>query len=362
MKRSWITALGGFFLTALLCSPAWGSIPPQPGVINYSEGQAAIGGQPLNANSAGSVKLSAGQSITTQNGKAEILLTPGVFLRVAPNSTVRMISPDLENTVLSVDKGRAMVEVDQVHPANNIRIEQNGASTKLVKSGLYDFDVDHGQIRVFDGQAEVLVGGRNMEVKGEHQLSLNMAGKLKAKKFDRSEFQDDFYRWANLRSSYLAEANVDAARQYNQTMGSGYGYGGGYAPGMYADGWYGNGWYWDPWFDAYTFLPGDGIFYDPFGWAFYSPGLAWGAPFYGRGYYGYGNRHFGPGYRPSIAAGHGTGYLGHAHVASPGYGFSGGGGFRGNSFAGGGGFHGGGSFGGGGFHGGGGFGGGGGRR
>ena len=25
---------------------------------------------------------------------------------------------------------------------------------------------------------------------------------------------DDFYRWASLRSSYLAEANVDQARRY----------------------------------------------------------------------------------------------------------------------------------------------------
>src|SRR5271168_2128105 len=112
MKRSWIsgqgsTPLGGLFLTALLCSPAWGNtLPPQPGVVNYSEGQASIGGEPLNYNSAGSVKLSPGQALTTENGKVEMLLTPGVFLRVGPNSAVRMISPALENTVLSVDKGR----------------------------------------------------------------------------------------------------------------------------------------------------------------------------------------------------------------------------------------------------------------
>jgi hypothetical protein len=319
-----MTAFGGFFLTALLCSPAWAdSLPPQPGVINYSEGQAAIAGLPLNTNSAGSVKLDPGQAVTTENGRVEMLLTPGVFLRVGPNSVVQMVSPALENTVMRVDKGRAMVEVDQVHPENNIRIEQNGAGTKLVKAGLYDFDADRGQIRVFDGQAEVLVGGRDMELKGEHELSLNTEGKLKAQKFDKRAFQDDFYRWASLRSAYLAEANVDAARQY--ASGS----------GVYA-GWYGTGWYWDPWFGAYTFVPGDGIFYDPFGWAFYSPGLAWGAPyFYGRGYYGYGYHHFGPGYRPSLAV-----------RASGPSGFSRGG-FRGSAFAGGGGFHGGGGFGGG---------------
>jgi len=36
----------------------------------------------------------------------------------------------------------------------------------------------------------------------------------------------------------------------------------------------------------YTFVPGDGIWYSPFGWGFYSPWLAYEAPFFGYGYYG----------------------------------------------------------------------------
>ena len=46
-------------------------------------------------------------------------------------------------------------------------------------------------------------------------------------------------------------------------------------------GWYGPGWYWDPWFWSYTWLPGDGIFYSPFGWGFYSPWYVGYAPYYG---------------------------------------------------------------------------------
>ena len=73
----------------------------------------------------------------------------------------------------------------------------------------------------------------------------------------------DLYRWSSLRSAYLAEANADAAPLYV--------YGGA--------NWYGAGWYWDPWFSAYTFIPGDGIFYSPFGWGLYSPFYAGWAPF-----------------------------------------------------------------------------------
>jgi hypothetical protein len=363
MMRSRLNPIGGFFLAALLSSPIWGSIPPQPGTVNYIEGQATIGAQPVSEQSVGSAKLAAGQSLSTENGRTEILLTPGIFLRLDQHSSLQMISPGLADTVMTLQKGRAMVEVADIHPENNVQLSDNGASTQLLKAGLYDFDADHGVIRVFDGKAVVQTAGQSIEVKDGHQLTLNAPGKLKAQKFDKkaSASTDDFYRWASLRSSYLAEANVDAARSYASSPGITTG-------GWYANGWYGNGWYWSPWYDAYTFIPGDGIFYDPFGWGFYSPWLAFGAPYFGYGFgYGFGRgyyHHFGPGYHPLYAAGgHSSGTVGHAYNVRGGAagGFGGGSGFRGAGGSGfraggvsGGGFHGGGGFGGGGFHGGGG--------
>lgn len=365
MKRSRSQALMGFFLAALICSPVWGAVPPQPGTINYAEGQSSIGGLALGENSAGSARLMAGQSLSTQNGRAEVLLTPGVFFRIGNNSTVDMISPDLANTILLLQKGRALVEVTDIRPENNLRINENGASVQLIKPGLYDIDADRDQIRVFDGKAVVQTNGRQVEVKGGRQLNLQSPDRLKAQKFDRKTYQDDFYRWASLRSSYLTEANIDAARRYAG--------GGGWSP----DVWAGAGWYWDAGFDAYTFIPGDGIFYSPFGWGYYSPWLAFGAP--GFGYFGGYHNRFGPGYRPRY--GRALGFSGHAsHLGRntfrsggfggvrSGAGFRGASGFRsgasgfrsgaGGFHSGGGGFHGGG----GGFHGGGGHGGGGGHR
>jgi hypothetical protein len=364
--------VGGFFPAALLLSPAWGSIPPQPGTINYIEGQASLGGQTLGEKSVGTAKVAASQSVSTQDGRVEILLTPGIFFRVGNHSSVKMISPGWADTVLALERGRAMVEIADIRPENNVRINEGGTSTRLLKAGLYDFDADRGQIRVFDGKAFVQTGGRRIEVKSGRQVDLKGTGKLKARRFDKNLYSDDFYRWASLRSSYLAEANVDAARTYGGV--------GGWSPTV----WNGSGWYWDQAFDAYTFIPDDGIFFDPFGWGFYSPWCAYQAPYFGYGLfgyggYGYGSRHFGPGYRPPyVAGGRGLGSVGHAYSAgrgtfggfgsrgafrggafgsggsvSRGGGFGGGGSVgRGGGFGGGGGFHGGG--GGGGFHGGGG--------
>src|SRR5579862_863821 len=168
MKKS-SKAVGGFFLAALLLSPAWGSVPPQPGTINYIEGQSAIGGQALGEKSVGSAELAAGQSLSTQEGRVEILLTPGIFFRLDNHSSVQMISPGLADTVLALQKGRAMVEVADIHPENNIRIGDNAANTQLLKAGLYDFDADRGVIRVFDGRAVVQAAGQNIEVKSGHE-------------------------------------------------------------------------------------------------------------------------------------------------------------------------------------------------
>lgn len=354
MRRLNLKTFGAVLLAGILSVPVWAqtypnnpnysqnpnmnmSGPAQPGMINYIEGQVSVGSQPLNQDAVGHASLQAGQSIETQNGKAEVLLSPGVILRLDSNSVLMMNSPGIANTDLTLQRGRAIVEADEVLPQNNIIIRVGNSMVRLEKKGLYQVDAGNGLIQTFDGQADVQVNGRNLKVSGGHELALDTNANLKVRGFDKKKASEaEFYRWASLRSSYLAEANVNAARMYAQGGSS----------------WYGAGWYWDPWYDAYTWVPGDGIFWSPFGWGFYSPWMVGYAPYFGFGFgygYGYGFHHFGPGYHPPAALAHGFAGRNGYHGGFAGRGFSGGG------FAGGmhGGFAGGG-FGGGGFHGGGG--------
>jgi len=300
----------------------------RPGTLNYVEGQASIGTQPLDATSVGKVEVGPGQSLNTEAGKAEILLTPGVFLRLGDMSSAKVISPNLLDTEIDIDQGEAMVEVAEIHRENDLRIVEDGKATNLRKAGLYDFDADQHLVRVFDGEAVVEEGGRRIKVKGGRELYLGGDEPTKTRKFDKKMTeQEDLYRWTSLRSSYLAEANADATRTY---VGNGFG-------------WFGDGWYWDPWFDSFTFIPGDGILYSPFGWGFYSPGFAYAAPiFYGGGY----DRHFGvndhawsPGAHYGVPASYGRGAR---YGATTGLGDVSAGrmmGIYGQGFPGGGGFH-----------------------
>jgi hypothetical protein len=292
--------------------------PAEPGALNYVEGQVSINGQAVNWSSVGFTELNEGQVIETANGKAEVLLTPGVFLRLGDNSAVRMISPNLANTEVELVKGRADVEVDQLFKQNDLRVQMKGNEARLLKTGLYAFDSGRGTVQVFDGEAEVLpVDGqqRPIVVKNDHELAMNGDGD-KPKHFDKEASEDALYNWSSLRSQYLGEANVQLASEYEGVQG--------FAPG----------WFWDGGLYGYTWLPGGGAFFDPFGYGFYSPYYLHGGGFvygYGRGGYGRG------GYRGAYRQGQ-TSFHG-GSVGGYGGGFHGGGGFGGGSHGGGGGGH-----------------------
>ena len=284
-----------------------------PGTLNYIEGQASIEGRPLSSQSVGNTKLEAGQVLATANGKAEILLTPGIFLRLGEDSTVQMVTPDLAHTEVRLEQGRADVEVDQIYPQNTILVDLKNGQTQLLKNGLYAFDAGNATVLVFDGKAAVYPGAnlqanvKPIDVKGGHQLVLN-GDLVKPQGFNKDQAKaDPLYKWSSLRSNYLGQANLNLAEEY-----AGY-------SGFYP------GWYWAGGPFGYTWLPGDGLFWSPFGYGFYSPYYIRGGGFiyggYGRGFYG----------RGGYPAG---GYHGGALRAQGGQGFHGGGG---GSFHGGGG-------------------------
>jgi hypothetical protein len=302
-----------------------------PGTINYIEGQATMNGQQLSSQSVGHAKLERDQSITTANGKTEVLLMPGVFLRLGSNTSVSMVSPDLTRTEVRVLQGRADVEVDELYKENLLLVDLPNGQAHLTKKGLYGFDAYNSNVRVFDGEALVYPGSdlntnvKPIKVKGSREISLNGEG-VKPKHFDKDTAKDDLYNWSSLRSRYLGEANINLAEAYVGTAS--------FYPG----------WYWAGAPYGYTWLPGNGLFWNPFGYGFYSPYYIGGGGFiygrYGRGFY--------PGYRGTYyprVGGYGYEYRGGRPVVGGfphgGAGASSSGGFHGGvgGFHGGGGFH-----------------------
>src|SRR6266404_876566 len=102
-----------------------------PGNLNYIEGQAFVGGNPLDPG-ATELQLPEGQSLRTQGGRVEMLLTPGVFLRLGDNSSLGMISSRLTNVTVRMERGRAIVEAAQVLPGNYLQVQENGATIRIL--------------------------------------------------------------------------------------------------------------------------------------------------------------------------------------------------------------------------------------
>jgi hypothetical protein len=236
-----------------------------------------LDGRALNAKSIGSTEVGPGDVIQTGQGKAEILLIPGAFIRLDDNSALQMVSPELTNTQVQLKSGRAVVEVDQIEKENHLAILDNGISTTLEKQGIYQFDANPASVAVYDGKAVAQIDDKGIEVGKGKRLVLT-AGIRKPEKFDREQ-TGELYAWSKLRSGYMAEANASSAQTIIVN-----------SPGWY----YGTGWYWNPWFDSWAFVPGAGYLYSPFGFGFYSPAFVyyggWGGYWgggYWRGYHGF---------------------------------------------------------------------------
>ncbi|HZP00789.1 MAG TPA: hypothetical protein VFD30_10885 [Terriglobia bacterium] len=241
---------------------------PPPGTLNYVEGQVSVEGQKQTPKSVGTTYLEPNQVLDTGNGNAEMLLTPGVYMRVGANSEVKMISPGLADTRVQLDSGSAMVEVDELFKENNVSVVVGDATTRLEKNGLYDFHANPASVRVLDGKAMVFEGDQQIKLTKGRETLLTEAQPLSKEKYNKQLVEEDpLYRWSKLRSEYASESNVETA---NALL-------------MYG-GWYGPGWYWDPFWWDFAFMPGDGMFWGPFGGAFFSPWWVGMAPYYG--YYG----------------------------------------------------------------------------
>ena len=245
------------------CASAQSVISAHSGVIHYVEGDVSVDGSAVHPKFAEFPEVKAGQLVATTEGRAEILLTPGVFLRMAENTSVRMLANALADTRLEVVSGSALVEIGELLEHNAISFEAAGVHMELAKKGLYRINASPANLRVYEGQARVSSGSENLAARKGHQVDLGSAN-LADTRFDAKD-TDAFYRWSSRRAEYVAAANVISARvSSNSSYSSGFTNN----PGA---------WSWNPYFGMFTFLPASGVYWSPFGAPFYSPGMAWAA-------------------------------------------------------------------------------------
>ena len=282
MKSLVRLALGVAALSGTTSFPASAQsvISAKSGIIHYVEGRVFLNNELIEGKFGTFPDVKENQQVRTEQGRVEILLTPGVFLRLGENSSIRMITNRLIDTRVDFLSGEALVEADEILKDNGITIVYKNYSVQLAKRGVYRFDSEAPNLRVHEGEALVQLDGKTQGVKDGHAMTMD--GGLQLASFDKKKDVDDLYLWGAHRSEYISMANVSAAKTVADS-------------GSY---WGASNWYFNPFYNMYMFLPGFGYglgygagsYYNPFGYTFWNPYNVYGfintLPYYG-GYYPY---------------------------------------------------------------------------
>ena len=240
----------------LLASFASGQdvISAKSGLIHYIEGDVFLADKAVVQKFGEYPEMKTGQHLRTETGRAEILLTPGVFLRMSENSEIAMTKNALTDTQIDIVKGSVLLEAGEVLKEQGIELTVQGSVLDVRKRGVFRIDAGTPpRVRAFDGEITLVEAGRPVNVKEGRQLLLTSVPVVE--KFSKDD-TDSFYRWAGRRSGYLSLANVSAARRMYDD---------------YGPGWTMGGWYFNPYFGMFTYFPSRGRYTNAWNHSYYAP-------------------------------------------------------------------------------------------
>ena len=289
-------------------------VSAKAGVVNIVEGEASVIRAHLFAMPEMLIsgdELQPGDTVKTgANGRVEILLDPGCYLRLGDASHFVFLFDDFTSNKVKLLSGSAIIEASAID--GPIFVETPKAKFEIARTGLYRFNA------VADGKSEIIVrkgqaiagdatinGGKQAIVDG------GTAAIAKLSKQDVDALDD----WSKTRARALILANNSlSSRGMRSTTGMAFmNY---------------NAWIYDPFRRCYTFLPLTGGFSSPYGWDYsvYNPywyQFAWPGYYSGGSYGNGGSGNRGGSSGSSGSGGRGSGSSGgnsgggHHHDPSP---------------------------------------------
>ena len=219
--------------------------------------------------------LDAGDRVrTAYDGRVEILLNPGSYLRVGGNSEVELSNNALDNLEVRLIRGTAIVEATGVDGIDlNINISTPHAKLAIVRQGLYRLNVVPGDAtELIVRKGRVILSDSHTKVKGGNKVVFS-ATTVSVAKLTKEEKKtaEDVDVWSKQRAETLAKANRRISNAMFQSAFASYR---GFDP------WFRSSfgmWFYHTGLGCYTFLP------FRFGWT--SPyGNSYSTIYYSYGY------------------------------------------------------------------------------
>ncbi len=306
MKVTWVAAMAPVLALIAIPLSAQPMISAKSGMIAKVQGSVFLDDKAVEDSATRFPDVKEKQVVRTEDGLAEILLTPGVFVRLGEHSSLRMISNRLIDTRVELLAGSAVVESDDVLKDTNVTIVCQKGTVTMPKAGIYRFNTNPAQLKVYKGSADVELGDQHVTVStGKMVMLSGESAVLQHFDVEDTDFLD---HWNRQRSEYVAMANVSAAKSLvgNSSSYASLGWGLG-TPCMGA-------WGFNSYYGMMTYIPCSGYLMNPYGYRYWSPFTvmrAYYVPAYNPGYGNRGGGYSGPtfgGYNTASATS--TGYSG----------------------------------------------------
>jgi len=258
-------------------APAQYLISARGGLVNYTTGPVSYStsSDPTWRDLPSNLQLSEGDRIKTEDqGKAELLLNPGSYLRIGNGAEVVMLSTELGATAVELLSGSAILEVANLSDGAAISVQTPVTRVQIKKDGLYRIDMasDAITLTVRQGEAYFAKTDGTQEKVKKNKRALIAANEHQIAKLEPNQV-DEFDLWSADRAETLVAANQSFIRRMGSWSW----------PSL---SW--SAWIYDPFFGFYTFFPwGDG-FWSPYGFGYYYPwypGGYWPGGYWGGGGY-----------------------------------------------------------------------------
>lgn len=213
-------------------------VSTKAGVVNYVQGATTV--------KAATVVKPGTPIGTGPNGRVEILLNPGSYLRIGANSQVVLDKVEYDDMAIHVLQGSVLIEATGFRKDLPLTVATGNLKMEIIKEGIYLFD--DGKVTVVEGKirdaSNGLVYGKGFRISDDQGY--------RAQKVQT--FTTPLELWSQQRDGQIATANANIARSLNSTAGVPY--------GSFQD-----IWLWYPLLGSFIFMPG-GQYRSPYGYTY----------------------------------------------------------------------------------------------
>ncbi|MEJ2110166.1 MAG: hypothetical protein P8Z37_09690 [Acidobacteriota bacterium] len=189
-----------FIIYAFSPAQAQYIVNARAGLITSAHGQLYLDKKPFHFTQNRYEELAKGQRLETTSGLAEIQLGPAASLWMGLQGSIGMLSPNITNTVVRLERGEIFIEIAEKYKKNKISVQLGNAVVELKEIGRYYINSTPPQLHVLEGKAGIQRNDRGKTVKKGKAVDLSDRMNIFA---FREDWSNQLLDWANKRSNIL---------------------------------------------------------------------------------------------------------------------------------------------------------------